>query len=203
MSVDGRRQWAHVPGEPLRQEQVPRRPVDVRDGRVTQRVEPVNPVEPRPSLPRRPSVLDATLGDPTTGLAHEQGRSGREILAALTLPPRVPPELRDEPVREEHVRRPATLRDLPTDAHADPWGPVWSEDVAHVEADDFGEAQAGAEGEGVDEVVADVAGGRAKNDALFVDRQRSRGSSNVSVRCPGSRATAVPMASNISGARTA
>ena len=47
--------------------------------------------------------------------------------------------------------------------------------VAHVEADDFGEAEAGTEREGDDRVVADVSDRRAKNQALLVGRQRSGG----------------------------
>jgi hypothetical protein len=40
---------------------------------------------------------------------------------------------------------------------------VRHEHVAHVEADDLGQAQAGAEREGNDRVVAHVSGGRAKD----------------------------------------
>jgi hypothetical protein len=39
--------------------------------------------------------------------------------------------------------------------------------VAHVEADDFAEAEAGSERKGEDEVVAGVAGGRSKKRGLL------------------------------------
>jgi hypothetical protein len=41
-------------------------------------------------------------------------------------------------------------------------------DVADVEADEFGKTQAGTEGQGVDHVVADVAGGRGEDWSNFV-----------------------------------
>lgn len=62
--------------ESLRQEQVSRRPVDVRDGGVPQGVEPVDAVKPSLPLPRRPSELDPALRDPAAGLVGEQ-RGGR------------------------------------------------------------------------------------------------------------------------------
>jgi len=53
--------------------------------------------------------------------------------------------------------------------------PVWREHVADVEADELGEAQTGAEGERDDCVFPEVASGRAKDEALLVGGQRSRG----------------------------
>ena len=51
MGIDDGRQRARVPGEPLRQEEVPRRPINVGDGRMPQRMERVEPVEPGDDLP--------------------------------------------------------------------------------------------------------------------------------------------------------
>ncbi len=48
----------HVPGKRLSQEQIPGRPIDVRDRRVPQRVEPIQPVEPGPLLPLPPHELN-------------------------------------------------------------------------------------------------------------------------------------------------
>ncbi len=51
-----------MPGEPLRQEQVPRSTIDVRNRRLSQRVERVQPVEPSLLLPGPPGELDAAGG---------------------------------------------------------------------------------------------------------------------------------------------
>jgi hypothetical protein len=59
-------------GKPLRQEQVPARPVDVRDRGVPQRVERVKPIEPRLRLPGPKRKLDAALADTDTGLGAEE-----------------------------------------------------------------------------------------------------------------------------------
>jgi hypothetical protein len=58
--------------------------------------------------------------------------------------------------------------------HADARRSVRREHVPDVQADDLRQAQAGAQGEGDDRVVADVARGRAEDQALLVGRQRSR-----------------------------
>jgi len=47
--------------------------------------------------------------------------------------------------------------------------------VADVDADKLGQAQACAESEGDDRVVADVRGGRAENQPMLVGCQRGRG----------------------------
>ncbi len=60
--VDDRRQRARVLREPLGKEEVPRRPVDVGDRRVPQRVDGVEPVEPGDDLPSAEEDLDAALG---------------------------------------------------------------------------------------------------------------------------------------------
>jgi hypothetical protein len=58
-----------------------------------------------------------------------------------------PLQLREEPIRQEHVRRPAALGDRRTDAHPHSWRPVRCEHIADVEADDLGEAQASGGGD--------------------------------------------------------
>jgi hypothetical protein len=58
----------------------------------------------------------------------------------LPLPPPEPLQLRYEPIREEHIRGPATLSDRGTHAHPDPRRPIWREHVADIEADDFAQA---------------------------------------------------------------
>ncbi len=61
VGIHGRRQRRHVAGKPLRQEQVPRRPVDVGDRRMPQTVEGVEPIEPGPLLPVPPRELHPPL----------------------------------------------------------------------------------------------------------------------------------------------
>src|SRR4029077_15498540 len=108
-------------------------------------MEPVRTIEPRASLPPNPCVLDATLGDSTAGLVREQGGVVGETLAPVPLPPPELPQLRHESIGHEHVRCPSTLGDLPTNAHPNARRAIWREHVADVQADDFSEAQAGAE----------------------------------------------------------
>jgi hypothetical protein len=63
VSIDRGGKRAHVPREPLRQKQVPARPVDLRDRRVPQRVKGVEPVESGLHLPSPECELDAALAD--------------------------------------------------------------------------------------------------------------------------------------------
>ncbi len=102
------------------------------------------------------------------GLVAEQRGVGVERFTLSTLPRPELPRLRDQPVRQKDFRRPAALRDLLPDADADSRRTVWCEYVTDVEADDLGEAEAGAEGEGDDGVVAEVAGGRAGSQGLRI-----------------------------------
>jgi hypothetical protein len=69
----------------------------------------------------------------------------------------------------------AALGDRGTHSHPHPRRPVRRENVADVEADDLGKAQAGAEGERADRVVADIAGGRPEDRPLLVGRQGGGG----------------------------
>ncbi len=57
--VDRCRQRAHMPREPLREEQIPRSPIDVRDRGVPQRVEGIEPIEPGLHLPGPEGELNA------------------------------------------------------------------------------------------------------------------------------------------------
>jgi hypothetical protein len=50
-----------MPGKPLRKEEVPRRPVDVGNRGMPQRMEGVEPVEPGDDLPGAEEDLDAAL----------------------------------------------------------------------------------------------------------------------------------------------
>jgi len=59
MRVDRGGQRRHVPREPLRQKEVPRRPVDGRYRSVAQAMKGVEPVEPGLHLPRPEGELDA------------------------------------------------------------------------------------------------------------------------------------------------
>jgi hypothetical protein len=60
-----------MPGEPLRQKQVPAGPVDVGHRGVPQRVEGIEPVESRLRLPGPEGELDAALADADAGLGAE------------------------------------------------------------------------------------------------------------------------------------
>ncbi len=64
VGVDRGRQRTHMPREPLRQEQISRTPIDVRDGRMPQCMEGIEPVEPGFHLPRPEGELYTPWGDP-------------------------------------------------------------------------------------------------------------------------------------------
>src|SRR5262245_32121502 len=62
-----------VPGEPLREEEVLGRPVDVRDSRVAERVEVVGAIEPRDPLPVEEDRLEASAPEaPAHGRLEER-----------------------------------------------------------------------------------------------------------------------------------
>ena len=84
--VDGRGQGRHVPREPLRQEQVPRQPVDRRDRCVSQPVKRIQPIKPRRLLPLPPRELDPARRDPPATLRAEQGVASADALAPVRLP---------------------------------------------------------------------------------------------------------------------
>src|SRR5437899_1145125 len=99
MGVDRRRQRRHMPRESLREEQVVRRPVYRRNGRVTDGMKAVQPVEPGLLLPLPPRELDAALGDPDAGLGSEERISRSRPLTTSTLVRPEPPEFRYQGVR--------------------------------------------------------------------------------------------------------
>src|SRR5947208_35988 len=85
-----------------------------------------------------------------------------------------PSELRDQGVREEHVPGTATLGDFGANLHAGARRPVRRVDVTHVQPDDLRQAEAGAEGQAVDEVIARMTGGRSEDRGLLGSRQGGR-----------------------------
>lgn len=91
-------------------------------------------------------VLSGCPSPDKHGLAGVEQRSVQFVgLAVRTLPRQEAPQLRYEPRREKHFTAPAALcrgrvqRHPPTDI-----APVWGH-VTHVEAQEFGQAQSGAE----------------------------------------------------------
>src|SRR5206468_1560249 len=81
--VDRGCERADVPRESLRQEQVPRSPVDFRHGRVTQAMKGVQPVESSLHLPGPEGELDAARRDAGPALRAEE-----RILGTCPLAPR-------------------------------------------------------------------------------------------------------------------
>lgn len=73
----------------------------------------------------------------------------------------------DDAVREEDVGGPATFGNLGADAYAGLGLAGAGVDVAHVQAHDFGQAEASAEGEAEREVVAGVRGGYGEQGGLL------------------------------------
>ena len=71
-------------------------------------------------------------------------------------------DLRQESVRQEDVATTAALGDLGADSDARARRSVRREQVTDVESDDLGEAEAGAEGQAVDEVTSVLAAGRTQ-----------------------------------------
>jgi hypothetical protein len=63
-----------------------------------------------------------------------------------------------ERIRQEHVPGPVPLGNLPPQAHPAPRSAVGEEDVAHVEADDFGKPEPRAQRQREDQVIPRMAG---------------------------------------------
>src|SRR5437899_490803 len=95
---------------------------------------------------------------PECALQAEERILGTGTLATHALVRPEPPELRHQRVRQEDVPRPAPFRDLGANPDAGPGRAVGKVNVADVKADDLGKAQAGAERQGVDDVVAGLSG---------------------------------------------
>src|SRR5882724_12965333 len=133
MRVDDRRQRRGVPREPLRQEEVPRRPVHVGHRRVAELVEAVVPVEPRSALPPRESPLRGPRRKATSLRRNEQRSVRLERLTEATLPRKESSQLRDEPRRKEHLALSAPLRRGGVENHPMTHLAAVRGDVAHVE----------------------------------------------------------------------
>src|SRR5262245_49581864 len=116
MGIDSRGQRAHMPREPLRQEQVPRSSVDVRDRRVPQRVERVEAVEAGLCLPRPEGELDAAGGNAATALVAEEWGLGPYPFAPRGLVAPELPELAQQGIGQEDVAGTAVLGDLGPEA---------------------------------------------------------------------------------------
>lgn len=76
MRVDGGCEGRHLPRKSLRQEKVPAGSVDVGDRGVPQRVEGVEPVEPRFHLPRPEGELDSALAERVRDWEQKRGSFG-------------------------------------------------------------------------------------------------------------------------------
>jgi hypothetical protein len=137
-----------MPREPLREEQVLRRPIDIRDRRVPERVEGVEAIEARLDLKLAEEDLDSTLREPSSGLGAEQRRGGFEPFALRLLVAPKSHELGLETVGQEHVARATALGDLGAEVDSNPRFAAGQVDIADVEADDLRQAESGAEGEG-------------------------------------------------------
>ena len=139
MSVNGGGEGRNVAGEPLRQEQVPAGPVDIGDGSVPERMEGVEPVEPRLHLPCPECKLDATLADADAGLGAEEG-----ILRLQSFPPsRLVgpefPEFTHQRVRQENIARAPTLGDFWPDFQANPGSSIIYIDISYVQPYNLGQ----------------------------------------------------------------
>ena len=76
-------------------------------------------------------------------------------------------ELADKGVGEEDVTGAAILGEVWSDTDSGPWGTVREECVTDTQPDDFRKPEAGSEGYGDDEVVADGGFRSHKNRRLF------------------------------------
>lgn len=74
MRVDGCRERAGVSREPLRQKEVPRGSLDVRDRGVSQAMEGVETIEPGSKLPRAEGDLNTAFRDPAAALVARERR---------------------------------------------------------------------------------------------------------------------------------
>ena len=93
VGVDGCCQRAGVAGEPLRQEEIPRGPVDVRDCRVAKGMEGVDAIQPGLLLPRRPRGLHPPDRQPAPRLGAEQWRVRLQVFPPAPLEPPQGPKL--------------------------------------------------------------------------------------------------------------
>ena len=104
---------------------------------------------------------------PLPPLVAEERRTRIERFAVGELPVPELSLLVEEAVREEHVSGAVALRDLGADADAGLGRAGGRVDVAYVQTDDLGRAEAGAEGEAEGEVVSRVGGGHGEQAGLL------------------------------------
>jgi len=155
--VDGRRVDALVPGEPLHESDVARRPVGVRERGVPERVEVEVGVEAGALLPDFEEVAERPGGDPCPPPRDEDGRADVEALPVVPLPAGELAELVPDAVGQEDLLRRGfgarALEDSQGNAAAD--APVIVHDVADVERGDLVLAQPRPQGDCKDDVVAE------------------------------------------------
>ncbi len=103
------------------------------------------------------------------GARRGRGRKSEELF--------VDPELSElglQGVRQEHVAGMAVLGDLGPEADAVPGPPVGRVDITDVQTYNLGQPEPGAQGQGVDQVVPEIAARGAKNRLLLGVRQGRR-----------------------------
>src|SRR2546426_6296832 len=156
-----------MPRESLRQEQIPRGSVDVRDRRMAQRVEGIEPVDSRPHLPGPEGELDASGRDAGAALVAEERVLGAYPFTSRTLVPPEPPELDQQGIRQEHVADAAVLGNLGPEADAVLRPAIRRVDIPDVQTYNLGQPEAGSQGQRVDQVVPGVVARGAKQRKLF------------------------------------
>ena len=135
--MDHRRQRTRMPRKPLREEEVPRRPVNVRDRCMSKRVERVEAVEACLDLQLAVEDLNAALRESPAGLGAEEGRTRIEPFTLRALVAQESHESRLETVGQEDVAGTPTLRDFGAKPDSDARLAPWQVDVADVQADNL------------------------------------------------------------------
>jgi len=174
MRVDRRRQDGAVPGEPLGEADVARVPVQAGAGGVPQGVEVEEVVEPGAGLPDAEGMPQHSRREALAEAADED-RGGRgHVVSGLALELEELLELQAEGLGEEHLLVAGLLGCALEDAELDaPVGaPFGVEHVADVEGEELVLAEASAEGEAEDHVVAEAgdvlaAGAEQEGDLAF------------------------------------
>jgi len=175
MRVERGGQRTHRPRESLRQEEVPRGPVNVRDRRVAEGMEGIEAVEAGPDLPSPEGELDPAPRDPAAAsLGTEEWVSGLETFSLTGLPVPESSKLTPQRVGQEHVSRPAALDEFGPEPNSGPWRAVRGVDIADVQAYDLGQTQASPEGQRIGEVVPGVPRRRTEDLLLLGLRQSLR-----------------------------
>jgi len=161
-----------VSSEALGEEEVARGSVHICDrGIMSQAVKWVVAPESRPLLPGVEEHVDSSRGDPPARESAEERRLRRRALVPLPLVAPESRQLGDKSFRQEHVTDPAALGNGGADPDAFAGHPRREEDVAHVQAHEFSEAEARAQGEREDQVIPQLGRGDQKQGALLVAGQ--------------------------------